>query len=353
VASAFISYAHEDQEFVLALVPELQAQGLDIRYDQVALHVGDSLIRAISREITGGDFLIAIVSPDSVASEWCQHEVELAMTQGINERRVKVLPVRYRGAAIPPVLQTLFWADADRYDIEAIAEALTAAMRANLEGREDDAEQEAAAVEEAAAERQPPEPTIQMDVAQFDRVADKVWDVLAQWERCREGAPTAELVDQQRRLRWLLDGLPERVRDALPLVSHLSEADWGDYFRVVEPATAEPDVREELRSVRAQIAQGLPLTRRWMVMQGFGQVSAGNRDAVAYLWGIERGQETRRITVFISGTAMESRDEGLPQEVVAAKNTHGRSVLATLVPLDDPPSQVMVTTAGISLTLPD
>jgi hypothetical protein len=35
VASAFISYAHEDQEFVLTLVERLQDQGLDIRYDQV------------------------------------------------------------------------------------------------------------------------------------------------------------------------------------------------------------------------------------------------------------------------------------------------------------------------------
>jgi TIR domain len=65
MASAFVSCAHEDQEFVLVLVEHLQAPGLDVRYDQVALHIGDSLIRAISREITEGDFLIAIVSPDS------------------------------------------------------------------------------------------------------------------------------------------------------------------------------------------------------------------------------------------------------------------------------------------------
>jgi hypothetical protein len=57
VSSAFISYAHEDQEFVLALVDHLQEQGLDIRYDQVALHIGDSLIRAIPSEIAEGDFL--------------------------------------------------------------------------------------------------------------------------------------------------------------------------------------------------------------------------------------------------------------------------------------------------------
>jgi hypothetical protein len=44
VPSVFVSYAHEDQEFVLALIAELEAQGLDARYDQVLLGVGDSLI---------------------------------------------------------------------------------------------------------------------------------------------------------------------------------------------------------------------------------------------------------------------------------------------------------------------
>lgn len=78
--SAFVSYAHEDQELVLVLVDHLQAQGLDIRYDGVVLQIGDSLIRAISQEIEEGDFLIAIVSPDSVESEWCQKELALAMT---------------------------------------------------------------------------------------------------------------------------------------------------------------------------------------------------------------------------------------------------------------------------------
>lgn len=60
-------------------------------------------------------------------------------------------------------------------------------MRASLEGMEEDAEQEAAAVGEAAAQRQPPDEAAQMDVTQLDRIADKIWDVLAQWERCRQG----------------------------------------------------------------------------------------------------------------------------------------------------------------------
>src|SRR3954463_1005544 len=98
MASAFISYAHEDQEFMLALVEQLQEQELEIRYDQVVLNIGDSLIQKLSQEITVGEFLIAIVSPDSVESNWCRRELEIAATQGIKESRVKVLPVRFRGA---------------------------------------------------------------------------------------------------------------------------------------------------------------------------------------------------------------------------------------------------------------
>jgi hypothetical protein len=86
-----------------------------------------------------------------------------------------------------------------------------------------------------------------------------------------------------------------------------------------------------------------------MVMTDLDRVDADRRDATAYLWGIQRGQETRRIAVYISGSAIASDNEGLPQEVAAAKNTHGRSVLSTLVSLDDPPGEVMVTTAGYQL----
>lgn len=50
---------------------------------------------------------------------------------------------------------------------------------------------------------------------------------------------------------------------------------------------------------------------------------------------------------------MASDNEYLPREVAQAKDTDGRSVLQTLVALDEPPEQVMVSTAGISLTLPD
>ena len=353
--SAFVSYAHEDQEFVLALAEHLHAQeGLDIRYDQVALHIGDSLIRAIASEIAEGDFLIAVVSPDSVESEWCQKELSLAMTQGINQRRVKVLPIRFRGADMPEMLADTFWGDADRDDLETVARRLTAAMAAHVEGQGDaEANEAAKAAPQAEGDAVHGEGGANDHAQQIDLVADKVWDVLLHWERCRAGTPVVELQDRQRRLRWELEKLPEQLRDALPLVAQLSEADWNEYFRAVAPAAAEPDVREELRSVRVQVVQGLPITRRWRIGRDLGPMDAGNRDAIAHLWEIARGSETARIAVYISGTARASSNAGLPQEVVQAKETDGRSVVVTLVALDDPPREVMVSTAGIGWPLPD
>jgi hypothetical protein len=354
VASAFISYAHEDQEFVLTLVERLQDQGLDIRYDQVVLNIGDSLIRTISREIVEGDFVVGIVSPDSLASEWCQTELALAMNQGIDERRVKVLPVKYRGAVMPPMLRGTYWADADEFDVETVARKLAAAIRANLEGRGEDATHDAEEAENAGGDPAHIEAVGDAAVAQIEEVAQRAMDVIDAWDGIfRRGGNVQDVVETQRRLRWALDVLPDRLAGALPLVEQMANSDWDGFFADRESENVEREMRDELLAVRTRIAQGLPVVGRWLVVADGGVVDAGNRDAVAHLWAIRRGEETRRITVYISGTAIASADAGLPQEVVAAKDTQGRSVMSMLVALDDPPRQVMVTTAGVSLTMPD
>jgi hypothetical protein len=350
VASAFVSYAHEDQEFVLALIERLQAQGLDVRYDQVVLQIGDSLIHRISEEIAEGDFLIAVVSPDSVDSEWCWKELALAATQGVNERRVKVLPVRFRGADMPPMLQDTYWGDADRDDLETLALRLSTAIRANLEGREAEAANEAEQAEPAEGGRPPhAEVAGDVDVAAIDEVAQREWDVVSSWENVWHGGNLIrDLHDPQRRLRWELTALPDRVRAGLPLVEQLAEAEWNsEFFANQESRAVEADLSEEMRSVRTQVAQGLPITRRWTLDTYVGEIDAHGRDATAYLWQIRRGDEIRRITVFISGTAMAVAPESLPPEIAEARENSGRNLVVDLLGLDDPPDKVMATTVGL------
>lgn len=273
--------------------------------------------------------------------------------QGINDRRVKVLPVRFRGAEMPPMLQDTYWGDADLDDVETVARRLAAAIRAHLESREADASREAEEAEEAEGNPAHEEVVGDVRVAQIEEVAQRVWDVFAAWAGVWAGGNVRDLDDPQRRLRWALDGLPDHVRAGLPLVGQLAEAAWDEVFAGSDAGDAERDVRQELRSVRTQVAQGLPVARRWTIRAELGPGPAQRRDAASYLWEIGRGDETRVIEVYISNSALVSANEHLPYEVAQAKETTGRSVVVTLLGLDDPPDEVVVSTAGISLSLPD
>src|SRR3954470_21780116 len=92
--TVFISYAHEDAELARAVQGRLEAAGFIVWIDEGALRAGDSLIHSIATAIHEMEFVITLITEASVASSWCQHEIRLAMTSGLNREGVKVLPVR-------------------------------------------------------------------------------------------------------------------------------------------------------------------------------------------------------------------------------------------------------------------
>jgi hypothetical protein len=353
MATAFISYAHEDQELILALADHLAEEELDVEFDQIVLRIGDSLIARIADAITEDDFLIAVVSPDSVESEWCRKELALAMTQGINQRRPKVLPVRVRGAEMPPPLGDTFFADADKFDIPSVAHALAVAIKSHREGGDVDA---AVAEADQASSFQPsPQQERRRGelVGQLDNsVVERVFAVLQQWEHAKAGGPVDGLRDAQRRLRFGLDAIADELRDALPLVGSLAEAVYPEDFEVLSPDQIEGDLREEIRTARSQLLQGLRLSRRWMLAGVHRQHPAERRFATVHRWEIEReGDDRRFISVYISHEVTEM--SGLPREVEQAKTTNGRSAARAALSVDEPPREISVTTHGISWRLPD
>ncbi|MFI5004827.1 MAG: toll/interleukin-1 receptor domain-containing protein [Solirubrobacterales bacterium] len=132
---AFISYSHQDEAFVLALVQRLEEHGIGVWIDQVDLLIGDSLIHRIGDAIHEGDFVIAVISQHSVNSSWCEKELTLAVTHGIQSKQVKVLPVRLDGVALPNFLADTLWVEADRSDCTAVAAELASAVERHLERR--------------------------------------------------------------------------------------------------------------------------------------------------------------------------------------------------------------------------
>jgi len=80
----FITYAHEDIEFAKRLASDLDSADLHIIFDEKFLRPGDSLMRLFS-EIADSNYLLPILSSNSVLSNWVKKELRVAIIKSIEE----------------------------------------------------------------------------------------------------------------------------------------------------------------------------------------------------------------------------------------------------------------------------
>ena len=128
MADVFVSYSRRDVEFVTRLADELKARGKDVWVDVEGIRAAERFPEALKRAIEGSDAFVFVISPESVASAFCEQEVEHAVE--LNKRIVPValrpvpdeeLPdeVRYRNwiaaesATAPPTERVLTAIDTD------------------------------------------------------------------------------------------------------------------------------------------------------------------------------------------------------------------------------------------------
>ena len=132
VATCFISYNHADKPLAEGLAEGLRRTGYRVWIDSGELRIGDSLVAAISGAIDQVDFLIALVSSNSVESHWCQKEISLAMTGEIAQKGITVLPCRVGHVAMPPTLTDKLYLAIDPDDIDAAIATLDRDIRRHL-----------------------------------------------------------------------------------------------------------------------------------------------------------------------------------------------------------------------------
>ena len=111
IASIFLSHNHEDKFFVRKLARDLDNHNVKCWLDEAEIKIGGSLIEKIREGIDQVDYVAVILSPNSIASPWVQREVDVAMNQEINGRRVQVLPLMYRQCDLPGFLLGKAYAD--------------------------------------------------------------------------------------------------------------------------------------------------------------------------------------------------------------------------------------------------
>lgn len=116
IPNLFISYAYEDRAFVERLGGDLRVQGLHVWIDLWEMRVGDSIAQKIKQGVEESDYLVIVLSPNSVRSDWVQTEFSSDLTQDLNDRSVKILPVLFRDCNIPPLLLSFHCTDFRRED---------------------------------------------------------------------------------------------------------------------------------------------------------------------------------------------------------------------------------------------
>jgi hypothetical protein len=89
----FISYSHADADFVARLGIGLVQHNVHVLVDKWELNVGDSILNWVQRAIKESGALLVVLSKSSVASNWCNKELNAGLMRELEENRVLVLPV--------------------------------------------------------------------------------------------------------------------------------------------------------------------------------------------------------------------------------------------------------------------
>lgn len=117
MASIFLSHSHVDKPFARRLANDLVRIGIRVWIDEAEIRVGDSLIEKIREGIDSVQYVGVVLSKTSVKSEWVKKEVDIAMNQEIEGKRVKVLPLLVDDCDPPGFLKGKRYADFRREDL--------------------------------------------------------------------------------------------------------------------------------------------------------------------------------------------------------------------------------------------
>jgi ribosome-binding factor A len=104
--------------------------------DEGELLIGDSLVDRIAEAIHETNFVVALVSSNSVESNWCRKEISWAINRGIKNRNIKVLPVRIGRIEMPPSLSDALYLDLNPADTPEQYEQLVDALKRRIESRQ-------------------------------------------------------------------------------------------------------------------------------------------------------------------------------------------------------------------------
>jgi WD40 repeat protein len=103
----FVSYSRRDADFVTRLAEALQARGKDVWIDVEGIRDAEVFPAALREAVERSDGFVFVISPDSVASRFCEQEVEHALE--LNKRVVPLILHKVPDEQLPEGIRVRNW----------------------------------------------------------------------------------------------------------------------------------------------------------------------------------------------------------------------------------------------------
>ena len=123
MAQIFISYSRKDIGFVRKLAGDLEKAGYDVWWDLTDLRGGDDWPRVIPAAIESSQYVIVVLSPNSVISDWVEKEYMQALSL-----RKKIIPIMLASSRVPFALNTINYIDFTGEDYAASLNSLLSTL---------------------------------------------------------------------------------------------------------------------------------------------------------------------------------------------------------------------------------
>ncbi len=107
----FLSHSSKDKPFIRQLAADLTNEGILVWLDEQQINVGDSINNSISQGLVESDYFVIALSQNSVESEWVTRELNSALIDEIEDKSVKVLPIKLSDCKFPPLIKDKKYAD--------------------------------------------------------------------------------------------------------------------------------------------------------------------------------------------------------------------------------------------------
>lgn len=107
-----VSYSSQDAEIVEQFAEILRKNDLNVQLEKQAIHFGSDIVQEVEKSIDDAEFLILMLSRESIESGWAEKEWRSKFTEELQQKKTKVICVKIEDCEIPTLLAFKKYVDA-------------------------------------------------------------------------------------------------------------------------------------------------------------------------------------------------------------------------------------------------